>query len=827
MKRNLLVLISLSISCFGFSQEYKRMIDQGTFTVQEIQTEAEQYFDTKGRGRGTGYKQFKRWEYNALRMQDENGYLKSDAYYIQELNQFNSTINTEGRATATITGNWEPLGPDTITLTGGYNPGVGRITSLAIDDSNINHMIIGAETGGVWKTTDKGATWTPLSDNFTNMRVYALAMDPVAQNTYYWGASSGTIYKSTDGGSTWAELGDVGSGRVNRILIDPNNTSKMYCTAQNNGIYKSVDGGVTWSIAALEATGMDVEFKPGDTNTVYAAGSGFHRSTDGGATWNAIAGFGGGEKLIGVSPADPNVVYVVEASGSIFGGFYVSTDSGATFTQKNHVGSNYFGYSTAAADSSGQAPRDMAIAVSPTNINEVHIAGINTWRSTDGGDTFVPTSDWTPGGAAGQGIGYCHADVDDMMFYGNNELFVISDGGIYVATDTSTISANYYTELNNMGIHQFYKIGVSQTNPVVVSGGSQDNGLSTLSAAGQWEHWNGGDGMESFVDKNDTSILYGSQQFGNICKSTNAGNSYFYLGSVPEFATGNWITPFEQDPIVNDVIYVGFDSVYKSINGGTSWLPISQDFGGNLDHIKIAPSNSSIIFASRWNQLYKTTVGFGTWATLSGFAGSINSIAIHPTDPNKIAIATTGAEKVYVSDDGGSTWTSYRKNLPDFSALALAWHDNGDDGLYIGMNYGVYYIDANLTDWQPFSNLLPNVIVNELEINTADGKLYAGTYGRGLWRTNLYDSALSVDEVTLLNKINVYPNPTSDMLTIDWYLSEATEIRLFNPSGQILKYEKDIILEDYQIDMTNLANGIYFLRINTAKGMLTKKIVKQ
>ena len=161
-------------------------------------------------------------------------------------------------------------------------------------------------------------------------------------------------------------------------------------------------------------------------------------------------------------------------------------------------------------------------------------------------------------------------------------------------------------------------------------------------------------------------------------------------------------------------IYAGYTEVNKSIDGGNTWSEISQNFGANLDELKIAPSNNSVMYASIGGNLYRTTNGGATnWTNLSpanpatsnDYAGFINYIAVHPTNPNKLAIATTSSSKVYVSSDAGNTWTPYRFNLPNFSARALAWHDNGDNGLYLGMNYGVFYIDDTTNNtWQSFSN---------------------------------------------------------------------------------------------------------------------------
>ncbi len=985
------IYISLVLCFFianSWSQEYKRMITAGTYTVQEIQAEAEAYFAIVGTERGKGYNPYKRWEYNALRNMDENGMLKSPEFYFNELQNYNSYIN-QNRSVA-YNGNWEQLGPTSWNATSGWNPGVGRVTSIAVDKTNNNHIIVGANTGGVWKTINGGISWTVLTDNLSNLNVYALAIDPTNSSTYFWGSTGGTIFKSTDAGATWNFLASTGSGNVNKILIDPTNTNKMYCSVEGGGIFKSTNGGVVWTIINPSATtGYDVEFKPGNTNVIYASGTQFYKSTDGGATFNTgnslsnwtqqyVSGtldwissganqnnsvtprtgnglglfyinnytqpttrlvspalnmsgatnpvlkfsftqavwagdqdelkvlyktsaggnwvelanytnnitawsditlnlpnvtsnyyiafegkakyghgitlddisveatnlgvvfqegfenvanlFGGGPKMIGVSAADPSVVYVLEAVSGVFGGFHKSTDSGSTFTKLDHAGKNYFGYSSDPTDVNdadrGQAPRDMDIAVHPTNINDVHIAGINTWRSVDGGANFNITSQWTPGNASSQNIGYCHADVDILEFVGN-KLYVGTDGGIYVANNPTNVNSTFYTDLTpGLGIRQFYKIGISQTSPVVVSGGAQDNGTSVYTTAGVWRDWLGADGMESFVDKNNNNILYGTSQFGSLYKSTNGGNSYFGF-STPDGKSGNWITPFEQDPILANVIYSGYDQVYKSLNGGSTWSAISQNFGGNLNHLKIAPSNSNIMFAARGSSLYKTSNGGATnWSLLGGFSGSINSIAIHPTNPNKIAIATTGIQKVYVSIDGGTNWTPYLFDLPGYSALALAWQNNANEGLYLGMNYGVYYIDnASGNSWQPFSNNLPNVEISELEINTSDGKIYAATYGRGLWRSPLFDPNLGVEDIEL-NNVALYPNPAKNEVNLSWTKNEEVSIRIFNALGKLMYYSKNVSINNsYKIDTSQYATGLYFVQINNQQGVVTKKLI--
>jgi photosystem II stability/assembly factor-like uncharacterized protein len=999
MRRIITLGLALITALAMHGQEYKRLINEGTHTVDAINQSAENYFDSVGRGRGTGYKQYRRWLYFAERMMDETGKLKSQEFFYNELIEYNAQINQEGTFSRTTVGAWEDMGPTYWNATSGYNPGVGRITSLSVEEGNLNHIIAGSETGGVWKSTDGGVTWQVLTDNLANIDVYALAIDPLNSAHYYWGSTNGAIFKSTDGGATWSLHSSLPGGVVNKILIDPTNTSKIYASAQGGGLYKSTDGGVNWSIIANGATtGYDFEFKPGDPSVVYASGTTFYKSTDGGATFSSggditgwsqefvsgnlswtIAGgnqnasvtprtgnglgffyinnfsapstrlispqlnlsgatnpvlnfshsqaewfgdqdelkvfyktsltgtwvelahyttnvtswsditlslpnpsgdyyiafeglanygrgitlddisveadnlgvvfdegfegasnqFSSGVKMIGVSDDDPSVVYVLEADGNVFGGFHKSTDEGSSFVKLDHTGKNYFGYDTLGADNLGQAPRDMDVVVNPEDVNDVHIAGINSWRSTDGGTSFNITSQWVPSNAASLNIGYCHADVDIMLFAQEGDaanpttkLFLGTDGGIFRTENPLAVNSDYYTDITTgMGIRQFYKIGISQTDPVIVTGGSQDNGSSVLGADGNWTDWWGADGMEGFVDKDNSQILYGTTQFGSFVKTLNGGLNVINV-TQPDGKGGNfnwnWIVPYEQDPAVPNRIYAAFDEVYRSDNGGSTWTSISQNFGANIDHFKVAPSNNGIKYLAINGNFYFSLFDNTNWtqSTLNLNGGRINEIAVHPSNPNQVAIATTNSGKVYVSDDFGSNWTSIAWDLPNFVPLSLVWQGNEDDGLYVGMNYGVYYTDNELGNtWIPFNNGLPNVRVNELEINATDNKLYAGTYGRGLWRTDLYDSTLNVSDLSF-EEFSLYPNPARDVINIRWNGNENPSVRIYNSLGKLVYYAKNVNLRNtFQVETSNFSEGLYFVKLSSSLGEITKKVV--
>ena len=827
MKR---IIILITILLAGIqnnnAQEYLKMMESETYTVQEIIDNGEAYFAERDQGKGSGYVQFKRWEYNAKRLMNEAGYLPKTEAVLAEIENYNAYLNTSSATRQSLTDNWDELGPQDWNATTSWNPGVGRITGIAIDQNNSDHMIVGANTGGVWKTIDGGENWMPLGDYFSNLRVYSVTIHPTNSNHYFFGSTNGLIYHSLDAGATWNLLGDMGSSSVNKILIHPTDPSIVFATSQNGGIRKSSDGGLNWVAAVTDSQGYDIEFKPNNPNVVYATGTNFHVSYNGGESFSTNVTFESAPKMIGISPNDENVIYVLEASGGSFGGIYKSVNAGFTFSELDHEGRNYFGYDTAGFDSGGQAPRDMDIAVNPEDANEVHIAGVLTWKSTDGGENFSCTSDWVPGNAENANIGYCHADVDLLLFNGTT-LFAGTDGGIFKAEDTANVTAEYYEDLTaGLGIRQLYKIGITQTPEVIITAGSQDNGSSFYSEAEGWKDWIGADGMEGFIDKDNSSKMFGMIQFGGVYRTFNGGQT---TSGISTPSQGNWVTPFEQDPMLTDVIYIGLNRVYKSVASGNNWTAISQELGGNLNQLKIANSNNLVIYASRGGLLFKTEDGGATdWLQLPSPGGSINSIAIHPTNPEKIAVATTSNSKVFVSEDGGLSWLNYKFNLPGFSSLALVWDNNGEDGLYLGMDYGIFYIDNTFNEWQPYSTNLPNVIINELEINSVDGKIYAGTYGRGLWASPYVPHLLNTTSLLNDTDVEIFPNPVKNSVTINFRKGAEADFRIYDQLGKLVRYQPNVsISQPYSIDISELNSGIYFIRINSDIGTITKRLIKK
>jgi len=837
MKKRILLFFALFLSLsFAYAQEYLRMIDKGTHLVQDVIDNAEAYFADKDKGRGSGYKQFKRWEYMSKRLMNEDGYLPSITDNMRELERQNAYLNEVADSRQSVNDNWEELGPTVLDVTGSWTGGVGRVTGIAIDEANTNHLIIGAHTGGVWRSIDDGQSWTALTDNFNNLSVYSVAMDPDDSDTYFFGSSSGLIFKSEDAGATWNELADISNSQVNKILINPDNTDIIFASIESSGLYRSTDAGATWTKVSPpdEDFSFDVEFRPGDTSVVYASGAETYRSTNGGATFTQLSvpvvdpnDFAA--VMIGMSPDNPDVIYLLRGNLD-FRGLFKSENGGDTFVQLAHPNRNFLNPSMTGTGTGGQAPRDMDIVVNPTNVDEVHIAGVNVWRSMDGGDTFEISAHWFAPQQVAANVGYCHADIDFLTYSGTSSaMYAATDGGIFRAPNSSAdISVDYFEDLTNgIGIRQFYLIDVSQSSTnIIAAGGSQDNGSSIYREnTNDFVEYIGADGGGTIVRRANPNQVFGTLQFGTIFRTSTAGNNLINVNTPP--GQGNFVTPMEEDPINSD-IYIGYNRVFRSSNSGGIWTGISQVFPGLIADLKVANSNNQVAYAVVGSRLFRTENGGATnWTQVSSPGGTINSVAIHPRDPNMIAIATNNAARVRISTDGGQTWQSCFKNLPNFQALSLIWDDNDKDGLYLGMNFGVYYIDNQMDEWQVYNNNLPNVIVNNLAINNETDMLYAGTFGRGMWRSPLVeDGVLASNDFSVINNLVIAPNPAFDQVSISLNQSLEADVRVFDLTGKLLIYKEDVAIEgNYTLDVSSLLPGVYFVRVNTPSGIATERLV--
>jgi len=251
--------------------------------------------------------------------------------------------------------------------------------------------------------------------------------------------------------------------------------------------------------------------------------------------------------------------------------------------------------------------------------------------------------------------------------------------------------------------------------------------------------------MECAVDPTNQNIMYSTSQNGTIYKSTNGGISFNQISSSIS-DNGAWVTPYVLDPSNPSTIYAGFTDVWKSTDGGSSWNTISS-FGSSitLRSLVVAPSNANVIYTATLSSIKKTTNGGATWTDIT--AGlpneSITYITVHNLNPNTLWVSLSGftnGEKVYKSTNGGVTWINVSSNLPNLPINCVLYENGSNNGIYVGTDIGIYYKNDNLLNWQSFMDGLPNVRVNELEIQYATGKIRAATFGRGIWESNLFTS---------------------------------------------------------------------------------------
>lgn len=731
-------------------------------TLAEISNKAEQYFNTIDRDKkGSGLKPFKRWEYHWSHYLNNNGdfITAKDLWNSWEQKKSLSTISQNRKANLS---DWKPLGPftnsNTYSTSGLKQTGQGRVNSIAVDPNNSNTYYVGAPAGGIWKSTDAGLNWIPLTDNLPQIGVSGIAIDPTNSDVIYIATGDDDandsfavgVWKSIDGGSTWNNTGAIPGNpdSMNEIYIDPTNP-QIILVATETGVQKSINGGTSW-VTKLSRNIIDLKMKPGDPTTWYATSSNtFYRSTDSGETFSSvtIAGFFGSTRItMDVTEADPNYVYFVSAGGSnAFNGIYKSTDSGASFTKTSET-SDIF--------RSTQAWYDLALTVSSVNKDIVYVGVLDIWKSVNGGDSFTQLNQWNNPNTPT----YTHADIHFLRFI-DGKFFAGTDGGIYVSTN----EGNLFTDLTKtLAISQFYRISVSPTKLDVVAGGLQDNGGYGFDGK-DWRNYHGGDGMEGLVDPNNSNIYYGFTQYGGSLNITNdQGKSGSSSINAPSSETGandsggKWITPLSINK--EGELFAGFSKLYKLVNGSWSRVHSSPfaNFGGDLDRVVIDPNNSDIMFFSRGSSLFKSTDRGVTFSPITFSQGSISSIEISKNSSDIAWIVSqNGVFKSSNFTDASPTFTDITLNLPSERKLVITHHlRSGKNTVYLGTNLGVYFINDDLTEWETFDTNLPNVQIRDLDINEEDSKLYAGTYGRGLFSTDI-PTVLPQSDVRLLSINNI------------------------------------------------------------------------
>ena len=673
-----------------------------------------------------------------------------------------------GTATCQTTGNWVELGPTNLpsNRTGQPN-GLGRINSVAFHPTDTNIIYVGAPAGGLWVTNDGGQTWTTNTDTLASLGISSIAVDPQHPDTIYIGTGDRDasdsygegVFKSTDGGLTWKSSNSgMGDKTVGKLIIDPNNTN-ILLAGTNGGIYRSTNGGSSWSLE-LSGNYKDLVFDAINSQILYACGSSarLYKSTNNGQSWSQItSGLPSGKyrMAVAVTPADSNYVYVVVTNSSTFEGLYLSTNRGSSFTQMSDT-PNIMDYSHLGTGTGGQAWYDLDIAADPVDKTIVNVCGVNIFQSTNAGRNWTINAHWVGSGGAPA----VHADNHVMEYQpGTNTLFTGNDGGVYY---TKNRGSSWTDISDGISIAQIYRLGQSATESNTLVNGYQDNGTGYYEK-GKWYTVIGGDGMDCAIDPTNSTWAYSELYYGDIRRIKNGYSQGTIakngVNSITE--SGGWITPFVLREGTPSTMFIGYKNIWRSTNiqatstSSVSWDKISNNVAGsnsyNITALENSPANSDILYVARSDdKFYKSTNVNATspsWTDLtSNLPNSADVLWIesHATNADRVWICQSN--KVYQSNNGGSSWTNISSGLPNLPVLCLVFDSSSmKQGMYAGTYMGVFYKDTTMSSWQWFNDNMPiNTRVRDIEIyhspsGRSQSHVVCATYGRGNWKSSLFD----------------------------------------------------------------------------------------
>jgi len=704
------------------------------------------------------------------------------------------------RSRAAALPGWTPIGPRPTNVLPEDGPGgagspyaAGRVTALAVDPRNANTIYLGGMGGGVWKTTDGGQNWAPLTDDQPSLAIGSIALAPSNPDIVYVGTgeqnNSGDSYygagvlKSSDGGSTWTQLGGPfvgpfgssrvsgGGARIGALAVHPADPNTVLAAVDRSsttasGIYRTTDGGITWTLVLSGAVGTDVVFNPANASIVYAAlGSvggnaknGVYKSTDGGATWNVPSGPGitafptanVGRIALALAPSSPNTLYAgvqISTSGSLLG-MYKTTDGAQTWGRL--LTPDYC---------TPQCFYNNVIRVNPANPNLVVAGGLPPWRSTDGGVT------WTNIAIGSTGL-TAHTDHHALAFSSDGSvLYDGDDGGVFRTSNLSAASPAW-TNLNaTLNITEFSSnVSIHPTDPHIAFGGTQDNGTQGYTGGPAWDQYVGGDGGSTAIDPAIPSIWYGMFPGGGIYK----------LSGVPSLADlqtrfvsessvlRNGIAAGERnlfyprlvmDPSNPLRLYYGTQRLYQTNDGAGTWTAISPDLtasnSGVIDAIAVSPSLPRVVAVGTNNGKVQVTDSADQGAAAvwndrsAGLPGrAVSQVICDLLDPSTLYITLSGfsrfltndnAGHVFKTTDFGQTWTDISGVLPNIPVNDIVLDPDVPDTVYIATDIGVFQSSDGGQTWSTFSEGLPRVLVGGLNLHRPSRTLRAVTQGRGMW----------------------------------------------------------------------------------------------
>ncbi|WP_297707976.1 thrombospondin type 3 repeat-containing protein [uncultured Eudoraea sp.] len=668
---------------------------QENFTFKEITNAFDKYWEGKDiTKKGIGYKPFKRWENYWKHFVNIDGNLPTsrqlyDSWKVQQANK--GDVNP--------TSNWTAVGPFSSGILSIGLPGTGRVNAIAVDPNNENIWYAGAPSGGLWKSTDAGDTWTNFFDDFPQIGVSGIAIDKNDSNIVYiatgdddGGASySIGVFKSLDGGVTWNETGlntrntDY-NWTMNEIVIDPTNSDVIW-VGTNRGLLKSADGGDNWE-TKIPGTIKDFKLKPGDSNTVYGVSNNAYyksingedftpirdilptssgrlvlgainiwKSTNGGDSFNRL-----NNNDTDLTPAYTHVdihtlkIYNNKLFTGTDGGLYVSEDNGITFTDKTN------GMSITQFYRISIGKNNASKIAGGTQDNSGFVYNNQEWNIYSGGD----------------GMDYEIDPTNDNIIYGFSQF-----GGIlYITTNSGQNLGGVLPPSDGLG------------NPL------RGNWITPLAISSEGDVYSG---------------------FNAVYKLS--GNSWEKVSSNLSLTN---IDDLEVDPNNPMTLFVAQNNIlYRSQDGGVTFISL-KEFDADISDITINSNDSNIV--------YLTT-------------SALNSNNI----PNNIPSNDRGIFKVTINGNT-ATEENITYNIPTDQAFFSIVHQSRDTNnpLFVGTSTGVYRLDDTLTEWEDYFTNLPSTGISDLEISIDDEVIVASTYGSGIWQSPI-DIQLPEDDIKLVS----------------------------------------------------------------------------
>lgn len=747
------------------------------------------------------------------------------------------------------------------TLEGPTNIG-GRINTIAIVEDDHDTMYAGSCTGGIFKTSNGGETWIPVSDDFDHLPIAHILINPQDSNDILVATGdpqiSGMphpgngIYRSFDGGETWEQLGLEMGGVISKLALHPEDPSIIYAgvmgipyePSNDRGLYRTTDGGDTWEqvlFIAEDAGVTDLKINPTNPDTLFAAGwnrirnnqlslitgpaSRIYRSTDGGDTWETLMNGLPQEDLcrigLEMSANDPSTLWAI-IIGQNFEthGIYKTTDSGDNWEQLYTAQSGLldgalggFGWYFA------------KIRVNPWNENEISVLGVDLWTSFDNGANWELTTPewWTY---------LVHADKHDMVYLAEDTIILATDGGLYKTDDHFEL----WNDIDNIPNTQFYRIALDPFNPGFYTGGAQDNGTTTGAEVviNEWERDFGGDGFQAIYDPSADNIRYMETQYGNIVVDDGESISSFTEG-IEFDDRRNWDMPYIMSPHSTEVMYTGTQRVYQHLGAPFGiWEPVSQDLtDGDIFGAQFHSISTLAESVTEPGVLYVGTTDANVWKGTQGFNNFIwqpitndlperyvTNIKTSRETPGRLWISHSGYKDndqtahLHRSDDEGTSWVDVTGDLPEQPVNHIEVLN--DSILFIATDHGVYHTINSGTNWERIGNNMPIIPVFDIEIDTLAHTLVAGTFARGIWTFSI-DSLFTwpepVDEPIFVSELpakglNLYPNPTEHVLTLTGH--RGANLTIYNMQGKMVN--SDQVLSDIEvINVSHLRSGKYVM----------------